>query len=65
MVLVINATAVLSIGSKADLEPDYWRRLETDKVAPGIRNLPLVQYVLGPESPEMLFGEPSGRKFSG
>jgi transcriptional regulator with XRE-family HTH domain len=50
---------------KAGLEPNYWRKLEKGTVAPGIRNLLRVQYALGLESLEMLFGEPSGRKLSG
>jgi transcriptional regulator with XRE-family HTH domain len=57
---------VPAAAGKAGLEPGYWRKLETGKVTtPGIRNLLLVQYALGLESLEALFGVPSGRRLSG
>jgi hypothetical protein len=59
-----NLTVPAAAG-RAGFEPAYWRKLEKGRIPkPGIRNLLLVQYALGLESLEPLFGEPSGRRLS-
>jgi transcriptional regulator with XRE-family HTH domain len=52
---------VTAAAAKAGLDAGYWRKLERGGAVPGIENLLLVQYALGLESLEPLFGVPSGR----
>jgi transcriptional regulator with XRE-family HTH domain len=59
-----SGLTVSAAAARAGFEPSYWGKLERGTTEPGIRNLLRVQYALGLESLEPLFGAPSGRRLS-